>query len=66
MELISPNPESEQMSQGEFGFPQAALLGTPTDHGMTLRENQMEKVPPTNLQHPITCFPIHPDQAAAH
>ena len=34
--------------------------------GIALEETQMEKVPPTNLQHLITCFPTHPDQAAAH
>ena len=42
------------------GFPWAAIL-----IGMALEEIQMEKVPPANLQHPITCFPTHPDQAAA-
>ena len=32
MELISPNWESEQRSQGEFGFHWAALLGMPPIH----------------------------------
>ena len=65
-ELISPNWESEQRGQGELGFPWAALLGTPLPIGTALEGNQIEKVPPTNLQHPITCFPTHLDQAAAH
>ena len=65
-EWISPNWDSEQRSQGELGFPQAALLGTPLPIGTDLEENQMEKVLPANLQHPITCFPTHLDQVATH
>ena len=65
-ELISPNWESEQRSQGELSFPRAALLGTPPPISTTLEENQTEKAPPANPQCPITCFPAHLDQAAAH
>ena len=65
-ESTSPNQESEQRSQGELDFPQAALLGTPPPISTALEENQMEKVPPVHPQHPITCFPTHLDQAAAH
>ena len=64
-ELISPNQESEQRGQGELGFPWAAYWGHPHPSGTALEENQMEKVPPTNPQCPITCFPTHLDQAAA-
>ena len=48
MELISPNQESEQRSQGGFGIPWAALLGHLPPISMALGENHMEKVPPTN------------------
>ena len=65
-ELISPNWESEQRGQGELGFPQAALSGTPPPIGTALEENQMEKAPPANLQCPITHFPTHLDQTATH
>ena len=65
-ELISPNWESEQRSQGEFGFPWAALLGTPPPIITALEENQIEKVPPTNPQCLANCFPAHLDQAATH
>ena len=65
-QLISPNGESEQRGQGELSFPQTALLGTPPPIGTALEENQMEKAPPTKPQCPITCFPTHLDQVAAH
>ena len=65
-ELISPNWKSEQKSQGELSFPQTALSGTPPPINTALEENQMENVPPTNLQHPVTCFPTHLDQEATH
>ena len=53
MELISPNQELGQRSQGGFGFPQAALLGIPPyPIGTALEENQMGKASPTNLTHP--------------
>ena len=65
-ELISPNQESEQRSQGEFSFPWAALSGTPPPISTALEENQMEKVPPTIPQHPVTCFPTHLHQVATY
>ena len=48
------------------GFPWAAISGTPPPIGTALEEIQTEKVPPANPQHPVTCFPMHADQAAAH
>ena len=63
--LSSPYWKSKYRSQGEFGFPWAAYWGHPPSIGTAPEGNQMEKVPPTNLQHPTTCFPTHLDQAAA-
>ena len=40
-----------------------ASLGLPPI-GIALEEDQMEKVPPANPQHPITCFPTFLDQVA--
>ena len=65
-QLISPNWESEQRSQGNLASLGAALSGTPHPLAQPLEENQMEKAPPTNLQCPVTCFPAHLDQAATH
>ena len=58
------NWESEQRGWGELDFPQAALSGTPPPISRALEGNQMEKVPPTNPQHPITCFPAPRNQVA--
>ena len=56
------NQESEQRGQGELNSPWAAL-DTPA-HQHSPRGNQIEKVLPTNLQHPLTCFPAPHDQVA--
>ena len=64
-ELICLNWESEQRSPEELASLGLPYWGHPPPIGTALEENQLEKVPPTNTQHPVTCFPTHLDQEAA-
>ena len=55
---INPTSSGIWMEEsGGTGFPWAAVSGTPLPIGTALEEIQMEKAPPTNLQHPITILP---------
>ena len=64
-ELICLNQESKQGSPGELASLGLPYQGHPPPIGTALEENWTEKVPPANLQCPVTCFPTHLDQAAA-
>ena len=65
-ELICLNWESEQRNPGELASLRLPCWGHPPPIGTALEEIQTEKAPPANLQHSITCFPAHLDQAATH
>ena len=54
-ELISPNWESEQRSQGELDFPQAAILGTPCPLAQPWRRTRCRRhhQPTCNIPSPV-------------
>ena len=60
MELISPKWELGQRTHRRFWLPSGCFIGdTPCPIGVAPEENQMEKVPPTNVTHPITSVFLH-------